>query len=89
MKIAQNQKKQNSSLISTILKKTYPVWIINYIQRAKLLLEKRKNNVNHIKDYTPPISTQFLELSRSVREQIKNKVFYHGIGGLGKKPMIS
>ena len=76
------------------IEKTCPGGIKDYIQRAKILLENSKNNVNPFKDYTPSIPTgfninvgdsQFLELDKLGMEQIKDTVFVMVAGGLGER----
>ena len=76
------------------IEKTCPGGVKDYIQRAKVLLENSKNNVNPFKDFTPSIPTgfninvgdeQFLELDKSGMDQIKDTVFVMVAGGLGER----
>ena len=76
------------------LEKATPGGIKDYLQRAKILLEDSKNNVNPFKEYTPEVplgfdikigSEQFYELEKLGFTQIKNTVFVLVAGGLGER----
>ena len=76
------------------IEKTCPGGIKDYIQRAKVLLQNSKNNVNPFKEFTPSIPTgfninvgddKFYELDKLGMEQIKDTVFVMVAGGLGER----
>ena len=76
------------------LEKATPGGIKDYLQRAKILLEDSKNNVNPFKEYNPEVplgfdikigSEQFYELDKLGFTQIKNTVFVLVAGGLGER----